>query len=91
MREALERDGVALRGHGRELTVSRSDGTKIRLQVESPGNAYEENVDKLLIGTGRAPNVEGLGLEAAGVEFSEKGVKSERPSSDDQSTSLRGR
>ena len=75
LREALERDGVALREHGRELTVSRAGGNKIRLQVESPGNAYEEDVDKLLIGAGRAPNVEGLGLEAAGVEFSEKGVK----------------
>jgi pyruvate/2-oxoglutarate dehydrogenase complex dihydrolipoamide dehydrogenase (E3) component len=75
VREALERDGVALREHGRELTVSRTDGNKIRLQVEGPGNAYEENVDNLLIGTGRAPNVEGLGLEAAGVEFSKKGVK----------------
>jgi pyruvate/2-oxoglutarate dehydrogenase complex dihydrolipoamide dehydrogenase (E3) component len=75
VREALERDSVALRGHGRELRVSRADGAKIQLRVESPGNAYEENVDKVLIGTGRAPNVEGLGLEAAGVEFSEKGVK----------------
>jgi pyruvate/2-oxoglutarate dehydrogenase complex dihydrolipoamide dehydrogenase (E3) component len=75
VREALERDGVALRGHGRELTVSRADGAKIRLCVDTSGNAYAENVDKLLIGTGRAPNVEGLGLEAAGIEFSEKGVK----------------
>ena len=72
MREALERDGIALRGHGRELIRRPADGAKIRLCVDTPGNAYAENVDKLLIGTGRAPNVEGLGLEAAGVEFSER-------------------
>jgi pyruvate/2-oxoglutarate dehydrogenase complex dihydrolipoamide dehydrogenase (E3) component len=31
-------------------------------------------VDQLLIAVGRAPNVEGLGLEAAGVEFDKRGV-----------------
>ena len=31
--------------------------------------------DEILLGVGRAPNVEGLNPEAAGVEFDEKGVK----------------
>jgi pyruvate/2-oxoglutarate dehydrogenase complex dihydrolipoamide dehydrogenase (E3) component len=31
-------------------------------------------VDQLLIAVGRAPNVEGLGLENAGIEYSKKGV-----------------
>jgi pyruvate/2-oxoglutarate dehydrogenase complex dihydrolipoamide dehydrogenase (E3) component len=79
VREALGRDGVALRGHGRELTVSRADGAKIRLCVDTSGNAYAENVDKLLIGTGRAPNVEGSDSKPPGSSFP-KGRKSERPS-----------
>ncbi len=32
-------------------------------------------VDRLLLSVGRAPNVEGLGLEAAGVEYGDSGVK----------------
>ncbi|MDI1313819.1 FAD-dependent oxidoreductase, partial [Prosthecobacter sp.] len=32
-------------------------------------------VDHLLVAVGRAPNVEGLGLETVGVEFDKKGVK----------------
>jgi pyruvate/2-oxoglutarate dehydrogenase complex dihydrolipoamide dehydrogenase (E3) component len=32
-------------------------------------------VDQLLVAAGRAPNVEGLGLETVGVEFDQKGVK----------------
>ena len=32
-------------------------------------------VDEILIGVGRAPNVEGLNLEGAGVEYSSSGVK----------------
>ena len=32
----------------------------------------------LLVATGRAPNVEGLGLEAAGVEYSKQGIQTDR-------------
>ncbi|OKH37882.1 mercuric reductase [[Phormidium ambiguum] IAM M-71] len=32
-------------------------------------------VDEILVGAGRAPNVEGLNLEAVGVEYDRKGVK----------------
>jgi pyruvate/2-oxoglutarate dehydrogenase complex dihydrolipoamide dehydrogenase (E3) component len=32
-------------------------------------------VDQVLVAVGRAPNVEGLGLETVGVEFDKKGVK----------------
>ncbi|MBI5800855.1 MAG: FAD-dependent oxidoreductase, partial [Verrucomicrobia bacterium] len=36
---------------------------------------YDVLVDQLLVAVGRAPNVEGLGLETVGVEFDKKGVK----------------
>jgi pyruvate/2-oxoglutarate dehydrogenase complex dihydrolipoamide dehydrogenase (E3) component len=34
--------------------------------------------DRILVATGRTPNVDGLGLEAAGVEFGNRGVKVDR-------------
>ncbi len=40
------------------------------------GSAETFEVDQLLVGAGRAPNVEGLGLEAVGVEFdARRGVR----------------
>lgn len=71
---ALERDGVRLLCCGKNLRLSRADGG-VRLQVESHGRGYDEVVDQLLVAVGRAPNVEGLDLEKAGVAFDRKGVK----------------
>ncbi len=51
-----------------EKVVVRPEG-KV-LDVWLPGGGTEEVVvDEILLGVGRAPNVEGLGLEAAGVAF----------------------
>ncbi len=39
------------------------------LRFESGGATGEIEVDEILVGAGRAPNVEGLNLEAAGVKY----------------------
>ncbi len=74
VRTAMERDGVKFLCCGKDLKVANSAGG-IRLKVESPGKGYDVEVDQLLVAVGRAPNVEGLGLETVGVEFDTKGVK----------------
>jgi pyruvate/2-oxoglutarate dehydrogenase complex dihydrolipoamide dehydrogenase (E3) component len=74
VQESLARDGVKFLCCGKELRLSNANEGKVRLQVDSAGRSYDEVVDKLLVAVGRAPNVEGLGLEAAGVEFTKKGV-----------------
>jgi len=71
---ALVRDGVKLLCCGKELKLAKAPNG-VRLQVDSHGKAYDLLVDQLLIATGRAPNVGGLGLETVGVQFDEKGVK----------------
>ena len=46
------------------------------ITYERDGRTESLTVDEILLGVGRAPNVEGLGLEAAGVEYNGKdGVK----------------
>ncbi|MBM3992873.1 MAG: mercuric reductase [Planctomycetes bacterium] len=71
---ALERDGVALHlGATLQRIENRHDGKAIHL-----GSVPHEPivVDQLLVAAGRKPNVESLGLEAAGVDFDAKhGVK----------------
>ena len=74
VRGAMERDGVKLLCCGKNVSVTK-DAADIRLQAESHGTGYDLVVDQLLVAAGRAPNVEGLGLETVGVEFDKKGVK----------------
>jgi pyruvate/2-oxoglutarate dehydrogenase complex dihydrolipoamide dehydrogenase (E3) component len=73
--ESMLQDGVTLLCCGKDLKLSRVDGERVRLVVESHSKRYDEVVDRLLVAVGRAPNVEGLGLEAAGVAYSNKGVR----------------
>jgi len=71
---SLQQDGVRLLCCGKELKLSGDDGS-IRMSVESHERSYDERVDQLLVSAGRAPNVQGLGLETVGVEFdARKGV-----------------
>lgn len=70
---AMTRDGVKIVAGAREVVV-RSDGDRIRMLVESCGETLDESVDKLLLAVGRTPRVDGLNLEAVGVEHDEKGV-----------------
>ena len=70
---ALERDGIDIRlgtTIGRVLT---SDAGKV-LHLKSDSKTEPVTVDEILIGAGRAPNVEGLNLEAVGVEYGKAGV-----------------
>ena len=45
-----------------------------RIRYAAGGESQDVTVDQILIGVGRAPNVEGLGLEEAGVAFDRAGV-----------------
>ena len=61
---------------GVKLVEATSDGNQVFLRFERPNGAgvAKASGDRLLIAAGRAPNVEGLGLEAAGVSSSKHGV-----------------
>ena len=74
VQKKLMQDGVKLLCCGKDLKLSR-DPQGVRLQVESHGKGYDIAVNQLLVAVGRAPNVEGLGLETVGVAFDKKGVK----------------
>ncbi|MFO7908334.1 MAG: FAD-dependent oxidoreductase, partial [Pirellulaceae bacterium] len=68
VKESLSRDGVNILCRGRATSIRR-DGEGIRLFVESHGESHDVAVDKLLVAVGRAPNVDSLNLEAAGVQY----------------------
>lgn len=75
VQRAMVREGVAFELGAKVRAVeARGDGKVVRFERES-GEAGEVACDEVLLAVGRAPNVEGLGLEAAGVEYSRKGVR----------------
>jgi pyruvate/2-oxoglutarate dehydrogenase complex dihydrolipoamide dehydrogenase (E3) component len=72
---SLLKDGVRLCLET-EVESVRRDGADKVVVLKSRGRTEELRVDEILAGAGRAPNVQGLGLEAAGVEYDEReGVK----------------
>jgi pyruvate/2-oxoglutarate dehydrogenase complex dihydrolipoamide dehydrogenase (E3) component len=75
VQQAMTRDGVLFYFNTKVIGVERRDGERI-ITIEQSGKRIELSADEILVGIGRAPNVEGLGLEAAGIEYDKrKGVK----------------
>ena len=70
---ALVRDGVRPVLSCRVGRVEQRDSEKVVHCVEG-GEPGELAVDAILVATGRAPNIEGLGLDAAGVNHDRTGV-----------------
>ncbi len=73
VQQAFIREGVALRLNARITRVERN-GAKV-VWYETKGREESVAVDEILAGAGRAPNIEGLNLEAVGVQYDpRKGV-----------------
>jgi pyruvate/2-oxoglutarate dehydrogenase complex dihydrolipoamide dehydrogenase (E3) component len=70
----MEHEGVAFLLNANILRVERRGGAKALL-VAQQGTEQEVICDAILVATGRTPNIEGIGLEAAGVRFSQQGVE----------------
>ena len=72
--DRLRAEGVDLRLDVSVERVEVVDGRKVVHGTEG-GEARTWSADELLVGVGRAPNVESLGLEAAGVAVGKRGVE----------------
>jgi pyruvate/2-oxoglutarate dehydrogenase complex dihydrolipoamide dehydrogenase (E3) component len=66
--DAFARDGIEVRLNTKAVNVRVEHGQKL---VDLVSDDYKSTVavDAILTGTGRVPNVEGLNLEAAGVDY----------------------
>ncbi len=68
VQDAIMEEGVDLILNAEVVRVSREGNEKI-LHVEQEGQQKKIAVDEILVGIGRAPNVDGLNLESAGVAY----------------------
>lgn len=77
VQNAFRREGIRLELGCRLLSVQKTaEGKRVHFQTQAHGAAHavEVVVDEILVGAGRAPNIEDLGLEAAGVKYEASGV-----------------
>lgn len=71
---ALERDGVRyVSGVDISKVAGRDDGTKT-VAYEHDGKRESVDCDHILVAVGRKPNIEGLGLDAAGIRSDRDGI-----------------
>ncbi len=68
IRDALAREGIEIHEAVRIEGVAADGGGK-RVRLEREGVQREIEADEILVAAGRIPVVEGLNLEAAGVEY----------------------
>lgn len=71
---AFQHDGVDVRLKTTLTRVETRGPVKV-LHLETDGQGVTLEADAILVGVGRAPNVEELGLEAAGVRYGRHGVE----------------
>jgi pyruvate/2-oxoglutarate dehydrogenase complex dihydrolipoamide dehydrogenase (E3) component len=71
--DQITADGVDIRAGVKVNKVSkRTKG--IRVVIEQDSETINVDGSHLLVAAGRTPNLDGLGLEAAGIEFSPRGI-----------------
>ena len=73
VRRQLEADGIDIR-EGVKIARVEKDGDSISVVLDDAGTETRITGSNLLVATGRKANVDGLGLENAGVRFSPKGI-----------------
>lgn len=69
VQHAMLQDGVQLALGAQLQAVETRGEEKVIHYTDAKGNAGQTVVDEILVAVGRTPNVEGLGLEKAGVAF----------------------
>ncbi len=71
VQDAFVRDGMNLVLNARITKVERDSTSKV-IHFEHDGEMQSVAVDEIIVSTGRAPNVESLNLEVAGVAYDKK-------------------
>ncbi len=72
--DQLAKEGIEVMAGAKITNIGQSDdGINIKLEHEAA--KLELNGSHLLVAAGRKPNIEGLGLEAAGIEYDRPGIR----------------
>jgi pyruvate/2-oxoglutarate dehydrogenase complex dihydrolipoamide dehydrogenase (E3) component len=72
--DTFQREGVHVKLNTALAKVTRAGNDKV-LHLTNGNTTETLAVDEILVGVGRAPNVEGLNLEGVGVKYSKRGIE----------------
>ena len=73
VQDQMKRDGVTFTFGVNVDAVEKRGAAKV-IRYTADDQSHEIVVDEIFVGVGRAPNLKGLGLEAAGVAFDRTGI-----------------
>lgn len=75
MEKLLQDEGLEILTKTKAVKVHKNESGEKVVTVESDGKTFEIEGDEILAAVGRQPNVSGLDLEKAGVEFEKNRIK----------------
>ena len=73
LRSLFEEEGIELVLNARVKAVTGRSGKSVRIVIEQKGVEKTLNGTHLLVAAGRSPNTDGIGLDLAGVELTDRG------------------
>jgi pyruvate/2-oxoglutarate dehydrogenase complex dihydrolipoamide dehydrogenase (E3) component len=75
LQSLFDDEGIDVVLNARVKQISGKSGQSVRILLEKTGNRSERTLEgsHLLLAAGRAPNTQGIGLELAGVELTDRG------------------
>lgn len=74
LRNRLEEEGVRFMLGARVERLALTDDNRIRIQAMQGDAEQSVIANEVLVAAGRVPNVDRLNLEAAGIEYTDKGI-----------------
>lgn len=72
--EQLEKEGVTILSGAKAVKTAKTD-TGISVTIEQDGETRDVTGSHLLVAVGRKPNIDGLDLEKAGIDYDRRGIK----------------
>jgi len=74
LEKKLKQEGLDILTSKKAVKFEKINNKVVAVLEDKQGKREEISADKVLVAIGRAPNVEGLDLEKAGVQYTKKGI-----------------
>ena len=72
--DKIRGEGVTILEKAKVTSVDKLAGGKVKVNLETEDGASSVEGNRILVATGRAATVDGLGLDEAGIEYSRRGI-----------------
>lgn len=76
--DSLKAEGIEFLTETEVVKLAQQDGRIVATVRNSQGGSSQISAESILIAVGRRPNLEGIDLEKAGVDFDTRGIKVDR-------------